>query len=304
MVKIALVQHRPHYNNLPQTLELAESLMEQAAQSGADLITFGETWLTGYPAWLDYLPSIALWDYEPTKAVFQEMFENAIEVPGPTVDRLAQLAKTFNLTIVIGVNEKAHAGTLYNSLLTFDQSGHLAIHHRKLMPTFTEKLLYGFGDGHGLQTIETNFGKLGSLICWEHWMPLTRQAMHNAGEHIHVAVWPTVHDKHQLASRHYAFEGRCFVIASGQILQVKDLPKALPLSESLQSNPDQFLMRGGSAVIAPTGDYLLPPQYEIEDLFMVEIPDVQQTIRERLNLDVTGHYQRRDVFELRVNRER
>lgn len=298
---IAIVQSSPSYYDLKESLNKATDFIQSAAQQGAQLITFGETWLTGYPAWIDYLPKVALWDYEPTKQAFQLMYDQAICVPSSETEQLGELARKHQIVIVIGVNEKGVNGTIYNSLLTFDPHGNLAIHHRKLMPTYTEKLLYGLGDGKGLATIQTNFGRVGSLICWEHWMPLTRQAMHNAGEHIHVAVWPTVHDKHQLASRHYAFEGRCFVVASGQILRVKDLPPILELPPELSSQPDHFLMRGGSAVIAPNGAYLMEPKFDIEDLFIVEIPDINQTIRERMTLDVTGHYQRKDVFHFDVN---
>ena len=304
MLKIAIVQQRPAYYNIKESMATALEAIKYAASQDAKLITFGETWLTGYPAWIDYLPNIALWDYEPTKIAYQLMHENAVLVPGPEVEQLAAWANQYQIVIVIGVNEKAKAGTIFNSLLTFDSKGQLAVHHRKLMPTYTEKLLYGLGDGEGLQTITTDFGKVGSLICWEHWMPLTRQAMHNAGEHIHVAVWPTVHDKHQLASRHYAFEGRCFVIASGQILQAKDLQNIFPHTPLLQESPDNYLMRGGSAVIAPDGEYLLTPQFEKEAIFIVEIADLSQTVRERMTLDITGHYQRMDVFDFEINRKR
>ena len=304
MIKIAIVQKRPIYYDLAASLELATSEIKQAAELGVNLISFGETWLTGYPAWIDYLPNIALWNFEPTKQAYQLMHENAVEIPSAETCHLADLAKRYRMVIVMGVNEKAGAGTLYNSLLLFNQEGELAIHHRKLMPTYTEKLLYGMGDGHGLQTLQTDFGKIGGLICWEHWMPLTRQAMHNASEHIHVAVWPTVNDLHQLASRHYAVEGRCFVIATGQLLQVKDLPTFLPLPSELKEKPEFYLLRGGSSVIAPDGSYVLMPQFELEELLVIDLEDLQQTIRERMTLDVTKHYQRLDIFDFNLNRER
>lgn len=306
--KIAIVQYKPVFNQLNENILIAQALIKQAADESAQLVVFGETWFSGYPAWIDHIPGMGLWDHQPTKNVFQQMHENSLAIPSPAFDQLCQFAKTSGLYLVFGANEKVvegHShGTIYNSLITISPEGKLINHHRKLMPTYTEKLVYGLGDGHGLRAVETKFGKLGGLICWEHWMPLARQTMHNEGEVIHVAVWPAVHDIHQIASRHYAFEGRCFVIAVGQIMQAKDLMPFFQLPESLANNPDQFLLNGGSCVIGPDGKYLLSPQLEHEDLFIVEIPDVSATIREKLTLDVTGHYQRPDVFDLSVNKIR
>lgn len=308
MLRIAIIQEAPVFLQLKWSLEKAESLIQKAASSDVDLIVFGETWLTGYPAWLDHCPNIALWDHEPTKAVFAKMYANSITVPSAETNLIAKWAREYNVTIVMGVNEVIQKGvgqgTIFNSILTFSQEGQLVNHHRKLMPTFTEKLLYGTGDGAGLQTVDTPFGKLGSLICWEHWMPLTRQAMHNAGETIHIALWPAIVDRHIWASRHYAFEGRCFVVAVGQILRVRDLPTELDLPEKFDGNPDEMVLHGGSCIFDPTGHFVLEPQYHKEDIIIAEIPDLQQVTRERMTLDVTGHYQRSDVFSFGVDKRR
>lgn len=307
-LKVAIIQHKPAFLDLEASLQKAEHCIVEAAANGAQLIAFGETWLCGYPSWLDYCPEMGLWDHEPTKQVFQKMHENGVEVPGIVTRRLGDLAREKLVIIGIGMNEVvrtgANQGTIFNSFLLFNQAGELAVHHRKLMPTYTEKLLYGTGDGFGLHTAETPFGNIGGLICWEHWMPLTRQAMHLAGEHIHLALWPKVHEMHQVASRHYAFEGRCFVIAVGQILQVKDLPKELKLPENLANQPEYYLLNGGSCVVTPTGKYLLEPQFDQETILYANIPDLMQTYRERMTLDVTGHYNRADVFDFGVNRVR
>ncbi|MEM9821277.1 MAG: carbon-nitrogen hydrolase family protein [Bacteroidota bacterium] len=307
-VKVAIVQGNPVQVDLQAALQQTLEWIEAAAGKGADLVVFGETWLTGYPVWLDYCPGMAVWDHEPTKEVFTWMHQNGVEVPGPVTDTLGALARKHQLTLVIGVNEVIRSGpgqgTMYNSLLIFNEKGELANHHRKLMPTYTEKLLHGMGDGHGLKTVDTTFGKLGALICWEHWMPLTRQALHESGEHIHIALWPKVHELHQVASRHYAFEGRCFVIAVGQIIRVKDLPEALTVSAELKDQPDRLLLNGGSCVIGPDGHYLLPPQFDQIGIIMVEIDQLDRLIGERMTLDTTGHYNRRDVFDLTINKER
>ncbi len=134
----------------------------------------------------------------------------------------------------------------------------------------------------------TPAGRVGGLICWEHWMPLARQAMHNAGEHIHFAVWPTVHEMHQIASRHYAFEARCFVLAAGLIMRAKDLPAGLRAAPELAAGPDSFLLRGGSAIIGLDGRYVVEPVYEAETIVTAEI-DLEAVDRERMTLDVSGH---------------
>ena len=307
-VVVGIIQDSPVYLDLEKSMEKADVLVERAASKGADLIVFGETWLSGYPAWLDSCDEVNYWDHEPVKEIFSRTFDNSIEVPGKETAQLCKLAKDLKLTIVICVNEKMSTGkgngSLYNTLLTISREGKIANHHRKLVPTYTEKMVWAPGDGHGLNSVETDFGRVGGLICWEHWMPQTRQAMHECGEHIHVAVWPWVHDVHQLASQHYAFEGRCYVIAVGQILKAGSLPVECKLKEDLSGNPDLNLLRGGSCIFSPDGTPLLEPQLDLDDTIIFEIPDLGKTVRERMNLDVTGHYNRPDVFNLDINKDR
>jgi len=200
---------------------------------------------------------------------------------------------------VIGVNERVDSGpgngTLYNSLLTISEDGQLGNHHRKLVPTYTERLVWGNGDGRGLEAVPTSAGRVGGLICWEHWMPLARMAMHNSGEHIHVAVWPTVHELHQLASRHYAFEGRCFVLAVGLMMPAEDLPRELREGAALLSGGSQWIERGGSAIIGPDSRYILDPVFDREELLVSDL-DLTQIGRELMTFDVSGHYARPDLF--------
>ena len=221
-LKVAIVQAAPVFMNLHASLALAVEFIGKAAAQGARLVAFGETWLPGYPAWLDYCPSAALWNHEPTKEVFAELRRNSVAVPSHETETLAETAKTHQIVLVIGINERVYAGpgngTLYNSLLTFDSDGSLVNHRRKLIPTYTERMVWGQGDGTSLKAVDTSVGRVGGLICWEHWMPLARQVLHDSGENIHIAVWPTVHEMHQIASRHCAFEGRCFVLAAGLLM--------------------------------------------------------------------------------------
>ena len=150
---------------------------------------------------------------------------------GAALHRIAGDRARDEAVVVCGVSERVGAGpgrgTLYNTLLTIGPDGELLNHHRKLVPTYTERMVWGNGDADGVRAVDTPSGRAGGLVCWEHWMPLARQALHDSGEDIHAALWPTVHDRHQLASRHYAFEGRCFVLAAGQLIQGSTLPKDL-----------------------------------------------------------------------------
>lgn len=217
-------------------------------------------------------------------------------VPGSELETFQTMAQQLEVTLVLSINERVdRQKTLYNSLLIIDHHGNLANHHRKLMPTYTERIVWGMGDGSSLKAVETPAGKIGGLICWEHWMPLARQAMHQTGEQIHVAVWPTVNEIHQLASRHYAIEGRKFVLAAGSILPASALPEGI----ALQSNGG-LLQRGGSAIIAPDGRYVVGPIYEEETILVAEL-DMDMIIKEAMTPDVTGHYARPDIFDFRVS---
>ncbi len=300
-ITVAIVQASPVYLDLSASLNKAADLITQAAKRGARLITFGETWLPGYPAWLDYCPEAALWNHGPTKEVFALLRQNSVAVPGRETQVFTQLAGDLGVMLVMGVNERVDSGpgngTLYNSLLVFSPNGELVNHHRKLVPTFTERLVWGPGDGEGLKAVETPVGRVGGLICWEHWMPMARQALHTSGEHIHVSVWPTVHEMHQIASRHYAFEGRCFVLAAGLIMRVEDLPPQFARPPELADEPDKLLLRGGSAIIGPDGSYLVGPVYDEETILTAEL-DLTDIDREKMTLDVSGHYFRPDVFNV------
>src|SRR5713226_3330850 len=207
MMKVAIVQAAPVFMNLEASLARAIEYIGEAAKEGAHLVVFGETWLPGYPAWLDYCPGAALWDHEPTKEVFGELRRNSLSIPSREAQMLAKAAGDHKVVLVIGANERVDEGpgngTLYNTLLTFGPDGVLLNHHRKLIPTYTERIVWGQGDGGGLKAVNTSVGRIGGLICWEHWMPLARQVLHDSGEHIHIAVWPTVHEMHQIASRQW-----------------------------------------------------------------------------------------------------
>jgi len=302
MVEIGIVQVAPVHLDLKNSLKKLFIWIDKGGEKRLDLLVLGETWLSGYPAWLDYCEGVALWDDPSMKKAYRKMHESSITVPGPQTKQISIRAKKYEMIICLGVNERVDSGkgngTIYNSLLIFNEKGELAVHRRKLMPTFSEKLVYGLGDGKDLKSIDTKFGRVGGLICWEHWMPLARQAMHNSGEHIHVGLWPSLYEKQRLACKHYAFEGRCFVLAAGQLMHSNDIPEGLKKPE-ISGN----LLNGGSCVIDPRGDYVVEPVFEKETLITASI-DIGQAVEERMSLDTSGHYQRDDVFTFEVNRDR
>jgi nitrilase len=304
-IVVGIVQSSPVFMDLEASLVKATRLIADAAGKGATLVAFGETWLAGYPAWIDHCPNAALWNYEPTREVFARLRQNSVVVPGREAKLLSEVAADFKVTLVIGVNERVDSGpgngTLYNSLLTFGPNGELLNHHRKLVPTYTERLVWGPGDGDGLEAVETPVGRVGGLICWEHWMPLARHTLHVSGERIHVAVWPTVNEMHQIACRHYAFEGRCFVLAAGLIMPVKDLPTEFGQSADQSVEANNLLLRGGSCVIGPNGNFIAGPVFDEETILLAHL-DPAAIEKEKMTLDVSGHYDRPDVFQVQLHR--
>ncbi len=304
--RVAIVQAEPA-DSLADAIARTRELTSEAARAGATLVVFPETWIPGYPAWLDVCRDAGLWDHAPVKRVFARMAENSIVVRGESGTALSEIARANSVTLVVGVTERVDAGvgrgTLYNALLTFGPDGALLNHHRKLMPTYTERMVWGLGDAQGLQAVETPAGRVGGLICWEHWMPLARQAMHDSGEDIHVAVWPNVHEMVQIASRQYAFEGRCFVLAAGSLLRAANLPPELEPHPDRVTSASQFVLRGGSAIIGPNGAYVAGPVFDEPCILTAEL-DLEQVREELMSLDVAGHYSRPDCLELRVTRTR
>ncbi len=306
IVKIALVQKPPVFLNLPKTLAKVETIAEECAKEGAKIIVFPETWLAGYPIWLDEAPKAALWDYAPAKRLYQYLTENSLQIPGEDFAHLQKIIKQNAVYLIIGVHERS-GGTLYNTTVYFQPDGNYKI-HRKLTPTYTERLVWGVGDGSTLNIIETPYGTLGGLICWEHWMPLARAAMHAKGETIHTAQFPTVHERHQIASRHYAFEGQCFVLTSGCVMSKSDVLEGFKSLETddkevfdlLDSMEKDLLQRGGSAIIAPDASYVVEPVFEDSDTIYGEL-ELNLVKQGRLLLDTDGHYSRPDVFQLKVN---
>ena len=305
-MRVAIVQDEI-CPSLAEGLEVTARLTRDAARLGATLVVFPETWLPGYPVWLDVCRDVALWDHAPVKEVFARHAAESVCVGGASGEALSRIARDCGVSLVLGVTERLESGpgygTLYNALLLYDADGALQLHHRKLVPTFSERLVWGPGDASGLRTTVVGEARVGGLICWEHWMPLARQALHEAGEDLHVALWPNVHDNLQLASRHYALEGRCFVLAAGSLQRASSLPAALEPHPARVTSPDQWVLRGGSTIIGPDGAYVVPPVFDRPTIMVADL-DLGRLRGERMALDVAGHYSRPDCFSFAVTRTR
>jgi nitrilase len=307
-VRLAAAQVTPVFLDREATIAKAVSVIEEAGRAGAQVVAFPETWVPGYPMWIF---GAAGWDDPASKRAFARLQANAIEVPSPATDALCAAARRAGTTVVMGINERDVAysrGTLYNSLLYISAAGEVLGVHRKLMPTHAEKIVWGAGDGSTLHVFDTPAGRVGGLICWEHWMPLGRQAMHAQGEHIHVAAWPEVPEIHHIASRHYAFEGRCFVICVGSYLRMGDVPDDFELKAAVAAGGDfgdaDELLPGGSGIIGPDGAWVAGPVSGREEIVYADV-DLARVAEEQMAFDAVGHYNRPDVFQLTVDtRER
>jgi predicted amidohydrolase len=305
VVRVAAVQAAPAFLDREATVEKAVGLIAEAAAGGAALVAFPETWIPGYPAWIF---GAAGWDDTAQKRVFGRLNANAVEVPSPSVDALCRAAKEAGVVVAMGMTErdgKASRGTLYNSILYVSEQGEVLGVHRKLMPTHAERIVWGQGDGSTLHVFETSVGRVGGLACWEHWMPLTRFAMHAKGEQIHVAAWPEVGDPelHRFCTRHYAFEGRCFALCvMGARVRPEHLPDDFELREAMGAT-DDFVDReptGGTCIFGPDGTIVADSVAGEETIVFGDL-DLSRIPEEQAALDVVGHYNRPDVFSFAVD---
>jgi len=301
---VALVQAAPIPLDVSAGIDKAVRLARAAVESGARLVAFGETFLGGYPLWLDEAPGAALWDHPGAKALHRIMLEQAVVTGDARLLPLQELADASGAIISIGAHERVRR-SLFNNQLTF-RPGLPVLDRRKLVPTHGDRLIWARGDGSTLGVHEAEWGRLGTLICWEHWMPLARAAMHNLGEDVHIAAWPTVRESHQIASRHYAMEGRCFVLAAGLVQNKDDLLAGLDrvggsevARELLEAIPGAALNRGGSLIAAPD-TRVLAQAGEAEETLFAEL-DLAEVAEGLANLDTDGHYARPDVFALHVD---
>lgn len=279
------------------TVAKAETLMAEAAARGAQVLVFPEAFIGGYPKGADFHIFIGARTPEGRQD-FLKYYEAAVALDGPEIARLAQAAGAHKLYVCVGIIER-DGGTLYCTAVYLGPEGTVLGHHRKLMPTALERLVWGYGDGSTLKAVDTPFGKLGAVICWENYMPALRMAMYQQRVALYCA--PTADDRDTWIStmQHVAMEGRCFVLSSCQHLRRAQLPMDA-LHNRLPEAPDTLLMRGGSCIISPMGKVLAGPVYGEDALLTAEI-DLNDIPRAQMDFDPVGHYARPDVFQLAVN---
>ncbi len=293
-VKVACVQAQSVAFDRAATIDKLDGIAGEVARNGARLALFPEAFIPVYPSsrWARYLAGWA----DGTKA-WARLAQESITVPGPDSDRLGAIAKAHSLWLAVGANE-LERGTIYNSLLVYSPQGELALHHRKLMPTNHERLVWGLGDGDGLETVKSELGAIGGLICWENLMPLARFALYEDGVEIYLA--PTADDSEAWhdSIRHIARESRAFVLSCCVFQTASSYPEDIRIAEG-----DEIMGRGGSAILAPDGSYLAGPLWDEEGVLYADL-DPFRLYQARQRFDPAGHYHRPDVFRFGLTTSR
>ncbi|MCF8068376.1 MAG: carbon-nitrogen hydrolase family protein [Desulfobacterales bacterium] len=300
----AVVQAAPVFLDIDRTVDKSIDLIIEAGKTGAKLIAFPETWIPTYPVWIF---GAAGWGDPSAHRAYARLYENSLYIGSPHLDKLCAAAREAKTFVVIGANEKLSEdpGSLYNSLFYISDEGKFLGVHRKVMPTYTERNVWDYGDGSTMPVFDGPAGRVGGLICWEHWMPMARMAMHCKNEQVHIASWPDISEAHHLASRHYAFEGKCYVICVGFYMTTDHISKNFELYDTIADMGElggeaNEIFPGGSGIIGPDGEWIVGPVSGKEEIIYGEI-DLRKTVEEKLLLDVTGHYNRPDIFNLVID---
>jgi len=304
-LQVALAQIAPVWLNKKKTLDKIKEAMLQAAKEKAQLLVFGEGLLPGYPFWLA-LTDGAKWDLKINKSLHAHYAQNAVNIEDGDIDELCVLAKEHTMAVYVGVIERATnrgGHSLFCSLVYINEQGVICSVHRKLQPTYDERLTWAPGDGNGLQVHPLEGFTVGGLNCWENWMPLPRAALYGMGENVHCAVWPGSDHNTKDITRFIARESRSYVISVSSLMHKTDFPKDTPYIDELLAAAPEQLANGGSCVANPDGSWLLEPQLHTEGVFHAEI-QLDRVYEERQNFDPVGHYSRPDVTQLHLNRER
>jgi len=298
-VTVACAQVEPVILDRERTIDRLEEVATEAAGKGAELVVFPETFVPVYPS-SRWAKAFAGWQNEGAKETFARLAQNSVALGSPAERRLGACARELGIWLVTGVNEveAERPGTIYNALLYHAPDGSLALHHRKLVPTNHERLVWGQGDGRGLNAVETGFGRIGGLVCWENYMPLARFALYESGVEIYVASTADDGDEWQATLVHLARESRAYVVSPCAFQRASSYPADFPLRAELDGAG--VLGRGGSAILAPDGAYLAGPLYDEEGILYAEL-DPSRLLAERQRFDPVGHYHRPDVLRLGVN---
>ena len=305
-LKVGLAQIAPVWLNRKATTEKIIQQIANAGEEQCDLIAFGEALLPGYPFWIE-LTGGARFNAPDQKTLHAHYMKQAVSITSGHLESICAAAKNANVAIYLGIIERAGdrgGHSLYCSMVYINKRGEIGSVHRKLMPTYEERLTWAPGDGHGLRVHSLGEFTVGGLNCWENWMPLPRAALYGQGEDLHVAIWPgSEHNTHDI-TRFIAKEGRSFVMSASGLMRPEDFPANTPyLKEILASTNKSHLANGASCLAGPDGEWLIEPQIGEEGLYTVII-DHKKVREERQNFDPVGHYSRPDVTQLNVDRTR
>ena len=304
-LKVALAQISPVWLNKSETLKKVEQSIITASKDGVELIVFGEGLVPGYPFWLA-LTGGAEWNTTLNKELHAHYVSNSVTIEKGDLEAVCQLAKQYKMAIYLGIIERPldrGGHSVYASLVYIDQEGEIQSVHRKLQPTYDERLTWAPGDGNGLQVHSLKQFTAGGLNCWENWMPLPRAALYGLGENLHIAVWPGSDHNTKDITRFIARESRSFVISVSSLMTKQDFPEDTPHLERILEKAPEILANGGSCIAGPDGEWIVEPVLNKEGLIIHTI-DFNRVLEERQNFDPVGHYSRPDVTQLSVNRER
>ncbi|MGA9270323.1 MAG: carbon-nitrogen hydrolase family protein [Lutimonas sp.] len=302
---VGLAQLAPVWLNKKATLDKIIEVIHQARQKDIDLLVFGEGYLPGYPLWTG-LTDATLFDSPMQKEFHAHYAANAVDIESGDLNEVCALLKEFGMASYLGVIERpADRGghSLYASLVFIDKQGKVQSVHRKLRPTYDERLTWSPGDGHGLRVHQMKQFTVGGLNCWENWMPLVRSSLYAQGENLHIAVWPGSDHNTRDITRFIARESRSYVVSVSSLMRREDFPETTPYLTEILAKAPEVMTNGGSCVAGPDGEWILEPQVGQEELYSVEL-DFNRVMEERQNFDPSGHYSRPDVTRLTVNRER
>jgi len=302
---IAMAQMTPVWLNKLETIKKIKSKIIEAGKKQCELIVFGEALLPGYPFWLS-LTNGAEFNATVQKEIHAHYIQQAITIEKGELEEICQLANQYDLAIYLGIIERAQnrgGHSLYCSLVYINETGEIKSVHRKLQPTYEERLAWAAGDGNGLKVHPLKQFTVGGLNCWENWMPLARTTLYALGENLHIAVWPGAERNTIDITKFIAKESRSFVVSVSGLMRKEDIPKTTPHYDLIVENAPEVLANGGSCIAAPNGDWVIAPVINKEEL-IIGVIEHQKVLEERQNFDPVGHYSRPDVTKLIVNRER
>lgn len=305
ILKVGLAQMAPVWLDRDKTLEKVCAFIEDAATQNCELVVFGEALVPGYPFWVERTEG-ARFNSQLQKEIFAHYLEQGVQIEAGHLNKVCTIAKTKKIAVVLGTVERAAdrgGHSMYCTLVYINNKGEITHTHRKLMPTYDERLVWSIGDGNGLQVQPLKNFTVGVLNCYENWMPLSRAALYGQGEDLHIAIWPgSIHNTEDI-TRFIAQESRSFVISVSGLMRKNDIPNYIPHADVIAENCEEIMTNGGSCLAGPDAKWIIEPKTNTEGIFTAEI-DFARVREERHNFDPAGHYSRPDVTQLIVNRDR